>query len=73
MDLEVSMKQSWFGKIIIQDQTKESIVEKIDSVFEQETAEGEKCLRKLFYLRIIRDSAETTKLQHLCVWLLKSN
>ena len=63
LDIEECLR--WISKIIsniIQDQTKEGIVEKVDEVCEEETTEGE----KVFYLPygpVITESAETTKLR----------
>ena len=62
-DIEECLR--WISKIIsniIQDQTKEGIVEKVDEVCEQEITEGE----KVFYLPhrpVIRESAEPTKIR----------
>ena len=63
LDIEECLR--WISKIIsniIQDQTEEGIVEKVDEVCEEETTEGE----KVFYLPygpVITESAETTKLR----------
>ena len=47
---------------IIQNQIKEGIVEKVDEICKQDTAEGENVLY-LSHKPVIRESAETTKLR----------